>query len=158
MAGCDAQREARVKLHVRRPPAEMSTRLNIEAQIAGPQSGLRYKWFTVSGACDPQESDSPVTVFQFAENVTRERVSLEVWRAGRRVGAADIDVKLDEERARLPLERSPQVQIEITTIPPAEPGGPDTRADITGRVAGKIEPGDKVLLYAYAYDYWHIQP
>src|SRR5262245_21919645 len=156
--GCDGQNTARVKLHVRPSDSEVPTRLNIEAQIAAPQTGLRYRWFAVSGACDPQESDSPTTVFHFAESVTRDRVSVEVWRGDRRIGQADIDVKVDEEQSRLASQRSPQVQIEITTIPPAEPGGPDTRANIAGRVSGKIEPGDKVLLYAYAYDYWHIQP
>ena len=157
-AGCNGQNTARVKLHVRPSASEVPTRLNIEAQIAAPQAGLRYKWFAVSGACDPQDSDSPTTVFQFAESVTRDRVSVEIWRGGRRIGQADIDVKVDEEQARLGSARSPQVQIEITTTPLAEAGGPDTRADIAGRVSGKIEPGDKVLLYAYAFDYWHIQP
>jgi hypothetical protein len=158
MAGCDGQNAARVKLHVRPSPSEVPTRLEIQAQIAGTQTGLHYKWFAVSGACDPQESDSPTTVFQFAESVTRDRVSVEVWRGDRRIGQSDIDVKFDEEQARLVSNRSPQVQIEITTIPPAEAGGPDTQANIAGKVSGKIERGDKVLLYAYAYDYWHIQP
>jgi len=157
-AGCDGQNAARVKLHVAPSASEVPTRLEIQAQITGSQTGLRYKWFTVSGACDPQESDSPTTVFQFADSVTRDQVSVEVWRGGRRIGQADIDVKFDEEQARLVSARSPHVQIEITTIPPAEAGGPDTRADIAGKVSGKIEPGDKILLYAYAYDYWHIQP
>ena len=157
-AGCDGPSTARVKLHVRPSASEAPTRLEVQAQIAGSQTDLRYKWFTVSGACDPQESDSPTTVFQFAESVTRDRVSVEVWRSDRRIGQADIDVKFDEEQSRLVSNRSPQVQIEITTIPPAEAGGPDTRANIAGKVSGKIEPGDKVLLYAYAYDYWHIQP
>jgi len=158
MAGCDGRDAARVKLHVRPSPSNVPTRLDIQAQIAGPQTGLRYKWFTISGGCDPQESDSPTTVFHFGESVTRDRVSVEVWRGDRRIGQAEIDVKVDEELARLVSERSPQVQIQITTIPPSEPGGPDTRANIAGTVSGEIKPGDKVLLYAYAYDYWHIQP
>lgn len=158
MAGCDARNAVRVKLHVQASPNNISNRLDIQAQITGPQSGLRYKWFTVSGGCDPQVSDAPATVFQFAESVTRDRVSVEVWRGDRRVGQAEIEVKFDEEQARLVSGRSPQIQIQITTIPPSEPGGPDTRADIAGNVSGEIRPGDKVLLYAYAYDYWHIQP
>src|SRR5262252_6226131 len=85
MAGCDAQNTARVKLHVRPSASEVPTRLNIEAQIASPQAGLRYKWFAVSGGCDPQVSDSPTTLFQFAESVTRDRVSVEVWRGDRRI-------------------------------------------------------------------------
>jgi hypothetical protein len=158
MAGCDGGDPARVKLHVRPSPSGSLTRLDIQAQVTGSQAGLRYKWFAVSGGCDPQESESPTTAFQFAESVTRDRISVEIWRNDRRIAQAEIDVKVDEEQARLVSERSPQVQIEITTIPPSEPGGPDTHADIAGKVTGKIQPGDKVLLYAYAYDYWHIQP
>jgi len=137
MAGCDGRTAARVKLHVRPSPSNVPTRLDIQAQIAGPQTGLRYKWFTISGGCDPQESDSPTTVFHFGESVTRDRVSVEVWRGERRIGQAEIDVKVDEDLARLVSERSPQVQIQITTIPPSEPGGPDTRANIAGTVSGE---------------------
>src|SRR6267142_5204315 len=80
LAGCGKGEDVRVRLQVRPASSGALTRLEIQAQVAGPQAGLRYKWFSVSGGCEPQESDSPATLFQFAENVTRDRVSLEVWR------------------------------------------------------------------------------
>src|SRR5262245_51619782 len=70
LAGCGSSDAVRVKLHTRPSTSGALTRLEIQAQVAGPQTGLRYKWFAVSGGCDPQDSDSPTTVFQFAENVT----------------------------------------------------------------------------------------
>jgi hypothetical protein len=157
-SGCADRDSVAVELHVHEPPASGGANLEIQAQVTGRPTGLRYKWFTVSGHCDPQESDSPTTVFLFAEGVPRDRVSVEVWRDGQRVASSEVDVKVDPERMRQALARIPEVQIEITTIPPAEPGGPDTRADIAGRVSGRIEPDDKVVIYAYAYDNWHIQP
>ena len=158
LAGCGNGDAVRVKLHTRPSANGALTRLEIQAQVAGPQAGLQYKWFAVSGGCDPQDSDSPTTVFQFAESVTRDRVSVEVWRDGQRVAHAETDVKFDEKLARLAKEKAPEVQIEITQIPPYELGGPDTHADIAGKVAGKVAPECKVVLYARAYNAWHLQP
>ena len=158
LAGCSDHEAVRVRLQVR-PVASGSLRhLDIQAQVTGPQAGLMYKWFAVSGGCDPQQSDSPSTVFRFADNVIRDRVSVEVWRGNTRVTESEVDVKFDEERARRDKEPLPEVQIEITTVPPHEPGGPDTRAEIAGKVIGKVEPEYKVVLYARAYNSWHIQP
>jgi hypothetical protein len=67
-------------------------------------------------------------------------------------------VKFDEQRARATKERVPEVQIEITTVPPYEQGGPDTRADIGGKITGKLAPEYKIVLYARAYNSWHVQP
>jgi hypothetical protein len=50
-------------------------RLEIAAQVTGPQTGLHYKWFAVAGGCDPQESNRPRTSFKFADGTTRDRVS-----------------------------------------------------------------------------------
>jgi hypothetical protein len=158
VTGCSDHDAVRVQLQAHAPPGREGPHLEIQAQVTGPPTGLRYRWFSVSGACDPQESGEPTTVFHFAEGLARDRVSVEVWRQDRRVATAEVDVKFDPERAGQASARSPDVQIEITTVPPSEPGGPDTRADIAGRVSGKLEPGDKVLIYAYAYDNWHIQP
>ena len=158
LAGCGKGDDVRVRLQVRPASSGALTRLEIQAQVAGRQAGLRYKWFSVSGGCDPQESDSAATLFQFAENVTRDRVSVEVWRENKRVAQAEIDVKLDEKRARLAKEQPPEIQIEITLIPPYEQGGPDTHADIAGNVSGKLAPEHKVVLYAWAYNAWHLQP
>jgi hypothetical protein len=158
LAGCDHGDAVRVKLHVRPASSGALSRLELQAQVAGPQTGLRYRWFAVSGGCDPQESESPATLFQFAENVVRDRISVEVWRDDKRVAQADVEVKFDEQRARLAKEVAPVVQIEITSIPPYEQGGPDTRADIVGKVSGKLAPEYKVVLYARAYNAWHLQP
>ena len=158
VTSCTNQDSLRVQLQVHAPPGGEQPKLEIQAQVTGPQTGLRYKWFSVFGHCDPQESDSPTTVFHFGEGVARDRVSVEIWRKDLKLATGEVDVKFDPERVRLASARSPEVQIEITTIPPSEPGGPDTRADIAGRVSGKLEPEDKVLIYAYAYDNWHIQP
>ena len=158
LAGCGKGDDVRVRLQVRPASSGALTRLEIQAQVAGRQAALRYKWFSVSGGCDPQESDSPATLFQFAENVTRDRVSVEVWRENKRVAQAEIDVRLDEKRARLAKEQAPDVHIEITSIPPFEQGGPDTHADIAGKVSGKLAPEHKVVLYAWAYNAWHLQP
>ncbi len=137
LAGCGNGDDVRVRLQARPASSGALTRLEIQAQVAGRQAGLRYKWFSVSGGCDPQESDSPATLFQFAENVTRDRVSVEVWRENKRVAQAEIDVKSDEKRTRLAKEQAPDVQIEITLIPPYEQGGPDTRADIIPGQVGR---------------------
>ena len=135
--------------------------LEIMAQATGPMTGLRYKWFSVAGACSPQESDKPTTLFKFADGATRDRVTVEVWHAGKLAGQSSIDVKLDEVQARLSAqEKIPaDLKIEIDRIPPYEPqGGADTRADIAGKVSGMTAPGYSVVLYARASEIWYIQP
>ena len=157
-AGCGDPDAVRVGLQAYRPLGLDAHRLEIRAQVSGPQSGLRYKWFSVTGECDPQESEWPSTVFHFGQTTTRDRISVEVWRANDRVARDEIEVKIDEERARLASAPLPRVEIEITTIPPYEPeGGPETRADITGKVTGELSPEYKVVVYARA-DAWYVQP
>ena len=111
LAGCSGGDGVRVRLHARPASSGALTRLEIQAQVAGRQAGLHYKWFSVSGGCDPQESDAPTTLFQFGESATRDRVSVEVWRENKRVGQAEIDVKFDEKRARAAKEQPPDVHI-----------------------------------------------
>src|SRR5213083_1009206 len=48
LAGCGKGDDVRVRLQVRPASSGALTRLEIQAQVAGPQSGLRYKWFSVS--------------------------------------------------------------------------------------------------------------
>ncbi len=142
-------------------PAEKgsSLRLEIQGQVTGPLTGLHYKWLAVSGQCEPQESEVPLTVFRFAEGVKQDRVFVEVWRDGRRISQNELAVKFAGEVAEVAAtEQEPQIQIEITGIPPWEAGGEDTRADIAGRVRGKILPEYRVVLYALAYDSWYMQP
>lgn len=160
-AGCGYRDSVRVQLHSHVPITQGVPHLEITAQVAGRQTGLQYKWFSVAGGCTPQKSDSPTTTFRFADGTMRDRVSVEVWRDDKLIGRNDIDVKLDETQARLLTQDPPQedVHIEITTIPPYEPkGGPDTRADITGRATGKLAAGYSVVLYARASDMWYVQP
>ena len=115
-------------------------RLEIQGAVSGPQAGLHYKWLSVSGQCEPQESDVPATVFKFAEGVKQDRVTVEVWRDGKRVAQCDLAVTFAERSWNLPpvTWTGIRVQIEITEIPPAEAGGEDTRSTIAGRVNGKI--------------------
>jgi hypothetical protein len=53
--------------------------------------------------------------------------------------------------------RSPeQARIEITTVPPADKGGPDLREVIAGRVVG-AQPGQRVVLLSRSRVWW-VQP
>jgi hypothetical protein len=159
VSGCGERETTRVHLHVQPPPGRDLLRLEIQAQVTGSQAGLRYKWFSVSGECEPQESLSPATTFKFAENIVRDRVSVEVWRGEKRVASSEVDVKLNEERLRLETERTQGFTVEITNVPPYEPyGGESTRSYIGGMARGKLVPGCKVIIYARVGDTWYVQP
>ncbi len=132
-AGCTERDAVRVKLLSRAAPGRDLTRLEIQAQVTGPQEGLRYRWFSISGECDPQRSDAPMTTFKFADNASRDRVSLEVWHNDQRVAQSEIDVMVNEERIRMELEHPNGVNIFITNIPPYEPSGGRRR---TRKLAG----------------------
>src|SRR5258706_3708065 len=121
--GCGNDDSVHVDLRSRTAPGVKSAQLEISAQVSGDQTGLRYKWFSVAGGCDPQESFQPLTAFKFADGSTRDRVTGEVWRGDKRVGRGELDVKLDEVRARLTaIEKLPPgLKVEITKIPPYEP-------------------------------------
>ena len=150
-----------VQLRLQAMPGRELTdmRLTVRAQVAGPATGVQYRWFAVSGICDPQQSDSATTVFTFAEGSTKDRITLEVWRDAKRVGRREMDVALDEQRAKQAQDATrPKVQIEITEIPPYDQyGGTNTRAQISGRVTGQRGPRDVLILYAHA-DVWYRQP
>jgi hypothetical protein len=138
--------------------------LEIRAQVTGPQAGLTYKWFSVVGECDPQESGSPTTTFKFADGGRKDRVSVEVWRDNERIAQGELDVTLDGEPdvstlSQSERDRLPAIEINITNIPPYDPdGGPETHADIGGTVRGALTPDCKVVIYARAADLWFIQP
>ena len=158
LASCGDSGGVRVQLQAHKPLGLDAGRLEVRAQVSGLQSGLRYRWFSVAGECDPQESEWPSTVFKFGKTAARDRVSVEVWRDADRVARVEIEVKLDQDLAEQAAAPLPKVEIEITSIPPYEPeGGPDTRADIAGRVSGELAPEYKVVVYARA-DAWYIQP
>jgi hypothetical protein len=161
LAGCNNRDAIRVQLHSRTPSGQGALHLEITAQVSGPQPTTRFKWFSVAGACSPQESDKPTTLFKFADGATRDRVTVEVWQDGKLAGQSSIDVKLDEVQAQLAsLERIPaDLKVDIDNIPPYEPrGGSDTRADIAGKVSGTMAPGYSVVLYARASEIWYVQP
>jgi hypothetical protein len=158
VAGCGNRDAVRVKLQARTVPLEPTTLLEIDAQVAGPMEGLRYRWFAVAGECQPQESDVPKTIFRFAEGVRLDRVSVELWRANRRVAQDGLKVRFDEERARREQPHPPEARVEITLVPPAEQGGPDTRGQIAGKVRGRISPDSLVAVYVRAFGAWYIQP
>ena len=157
VAGCTERDAVRVRLQAYAPPAFDARRIELRAQVAGPVSGLSYKWFSGAGVNDPQVSGEPMSVFTFADGATRDRVSVEVWRAGERVAFDEITVKRDKERARLTDEATPRPEVTITTVPPYEAGGPDTRATIAGKVTGPNPQAYRVVIYARA-DVWYIQP
>ena len=155
--GCGDRDAVRVQLQAYSPPGFDARRIEIRAQVAGPVAGLRYKWFSVNGAADPQESADPVSVFTFGDGTARDRVSVELWRGNERVAYGEVDVKLDEARALMTSDAAPSMTIAITTVPPYDAGGPDTRANIAGTVQGPVSPTDRVVIYARA-DVWYIQP
>jgi hypothetical protein len=161
LAGCADRDAMRVQLHSRTPLTQGVMHLEVTAQVSGPETGLRFKWFSVAGACNPQESDKPTTLFKFADGATRDRVTVEVWRDGKVAAQRSIDVKLDEVQARLAVqEKTPaDLRIEIERVPPYEPqGGPNTRADIAGKISGTLDSSYSIVLYARASEIWYIQP
>jgi hypothetical protein len=145
-------------LQARSLPEEPASVIAVEAQVAGPMTGLTYKWFAVSGECLPQESGEPKTMFRFSEGARLDQVTVEVWRKQKRIARDELKVRYGENQGRREQRRSPEAQIEITTIPPAEPGGPASGATIVGRVSGKITAEHMVAIYARAYGAWYIQP
>lgn len=160
-AGCADRDGVRVQLHSRTPPTQGVMHLEVTAQVSGPETGLRFKWFSVSGACNPQDSDQPTTLFKFADGATRDRITVEVWRDGRMTAQNSMDVKLDEIQAQLASQQKipADLKIEIDRVPPYEPqGGPSTRADIAGKISGTSDLGYSVVVYARASEVWYVQP
>jgi hypothetical protein len=157
-ASCASPDSVRVTLDSRATGTRDPRQLDIRAQVAGPTDGLEYHWFAVAGENEPQVSQSPWTVFRFAEGSVKDRVTLEVWRDGARVAQREIDVQPDADLVETAAQRAPRIGVEITRIPPYEPDGGDaTRADIGGRVTGEVAPDHQVVIYARA-DAWYIQP
>ena len=160
LAGCTDRDAVRVQLQTRAAANREVLQLQVDALVSGPLGDLRYKWFAVSGTCSPQDSTEPATLFRFAEGVPHDRISVEVWRGNRVVARTETNVNFNVDLAKrfeaAPAE--PDVFIELTTIPPREAGGDHTRADIAGKVTGKVDPDYRVIVYARAYDNWYIQP
>jgi hypothetical protein len=155
-AACAGNDELRVQLEARRPLLNDVHRLEVQAQVQGPQEGLRYKWFSVQGEFDPQESYAPRSSFTFASNSSRDRIWVEVWRENDRLAQSVLDVIPDPGVP--PPTKAHAIQVAITQVPPYQPGGgSDTRANISGTVSGEITPDSRVVIYARA-DAWYVQP
>lgn len=156
-AGCSPGRDVVVQLETHRPQAYDARQIEVQAMVVGLQTGLHYKWFSVNGDFDPQESYEPKTQFTFASSSLRDRIWVEVWRDNAKVAESALDVNVDA-RPLSSGEKAPVPEITITRIPRYQPeGGPDTRDTIAGTVRTPL-PGDyKVVVYARA-DAWYIQP
>ena len=156
-AGCAAGRDVVVELETHRPQAYDARQIEVQAMVLGPQAGLHYKWFSVTGDFDPQESYEPKTQFRFASSSVRDRIWVEVWRDNTKVAENALDVNVDT-RLRASKGKTPVAEITITRVPRYQPeGGPDTRDTIAGTVRTPL-PGDyNVVVYARA-DAWYIQP
>jgi hypothetical protein len=157
LGACANNSEVSVELNAHHQPSTPPRLLDVQAQVTGPQSGLHYKWFSVLGELNPQETETPRSSFTFATSSPRDRIWVEVWRDNERVAEGNLDVNM-ESGAPPENEPRPRVEIAITEIPRYEPaGGPDTRADIGGRVTGELTRGYDIVIYARA-DAWYIQP
>jgi hypothetical protein len=156
-AGCAAEREVRVQLETHRPQAYDTHQIEVQATVLGPQSGLHYKWFSVDGDFDPQESYEPKAQFRFAPSSARDRIWVEVWRDNEKVAENAIDVNVDSG-PRATKDKSPVPDIAISRVPSYQPeGGPDTRDTIGGTVRTPLSNDYRVVVYARA-DAWYIQP
>jgi hypothetical protein len=125
--------------------------------VLGPQSGLHYKWFSVNGDFDPQESYEPKTQFTFAPSAVRDRIWVEVWRDNEKVAESGLDVNI-ESRSHPLGAKSAVPEVTITRIPRYQAeGGPDTRDTIGGTVRTSLADDYRVVVYARA-DAWYIQP
>jgi hypothetical protein len=133
--------------------------LEVQAVVLGPQTGLHYKWFSVNGDFDPQDSYTPKAEFTFAPNSERDRIWVEVWRDMDKVAETHLDVSVDSRASpSKEKEKGPAPGLSITRIPRYQAeGGPDTRDTIAGMVRGHTAGDYRVLVYARA-DAWYIQP
>jgi hypothetical protein len=156
VTGCDNHGESASVTLSTRSLADSGTRaIEIHAQVAADQTNLVYKWFADFGSCDPQVSTTPVTTLKFAEGSKDDVVTVEIWRDATRLAQNRLHVKDTHHAAALPL---PNVQVQITEIPPAGGGGPQTHATISGTVSGDITNDLRIVIYARDGGVWWIQP
>src|SRR5262245_56655714 len=90
--GCRKQGITGLELEAHSPAGADPRRLEVRAQVAGVQGGVRYKWIADTGECEPQESEWPFTMFKFAEGTPRDRVTVELWRGEKRIAQKQIEV------------------------------------------------------------------
>jgi hypothetical protein len=159
VTGCAESRDVGVQLETHQVPVYDPRQLEVQAVVLGPQTGLHYKWFSVNGDFEPQDSYTPKAEFTFAPNSDRDRIWVEVWRDTKKVAESQLDVSVDTRaRASTSKEKAPALELSITRVPRYQAeGGPDTRDTIAGMVRGPASGEYKVLVYARA-DAWYIQP
>jgi len=154
---CAAGRDVLIQLETHRPQAYDPRQVEVQAMVLGPQTGLHYKWFSVNGDFDPQESYEPKSQFTFAPSSVRDRIWVEVWRDNEKVAESALDVNV-ESRRRSSVEKTAVPEIAITRVPRYQAeGGPDTRDTIAGTVRTSVAGDYRVVVYARA-DAWYIQP
>jgi hypothetical protein len=159
VADCVESRDVGVQLETHQVPVYDPRQLEVQAVVLGPQTGLHYKWFSVNGDFEPQDSYTPKAEFTFAPNADRDRIWVEVWRDTKKVAESQLDVSVDTRaRASTSKEKAPALELSITRVPRYQAeGGPDTRDTISGIVRGPASGEYKILVYARA-DAWYIQP
>lgn len=156
--GCGDSQSVRVELLVGPSREPDPRRLIVRAQVTGAQDQLIYRWFSQTGECIPQRTESPATTFRFGDGQTKDRVVVEVWRGARQVGRSEVVVDFAGTPTPAPRTK-PKVQIEMTDTPPYNPlGGPATRAHIGGNITGEFDSAVVVVIYARANDVWYVQP
>jgi hypothetical protein len=154
---CSRGKDILVQLETHKPPVDDPRQLEVQAMVLGPQTGLRYKWFSVNGDFDPQDSYVPKTQFTFAVNAPRDRIWVEVWRDAQKIAESQLDITTDT-RPQTAGAKAPDASITIDRVPKYQPaGGPDTRDTIAGTVHIKDPADYRVVVYARA-DAWYIQP
>jgi len=135
-------------------------RLQLRADVSGVArpSELTYEWAAGSGYVQPSPSPQPQALYTFADGMVQDRVILKVQRGERTVGQGELEVRQAPFSPVLQATSGPLTTVEITQVPPYDPlGGPDTRAEIAGRIRGPFASGDRIVIYARAKT-WYRQP
>jgi hypothetical protein len=147
-----------VELSASNPVPENSSGLIIRATTSAQPPDLEYVWFADSGRCEPQRSSEPTTQFQFAGGAAVDRVSVEVWRHGERLAQNQIQVtRANGVKGKL-TETPAHITVEITDIPVAGVGSPDSKEEIRGKVNGADGKNYRVVVYAHDEGVWYVQP
>src|SRR3954462_11668791 len=120
-AGCAASRDILVHVETHKPQAYDARQIEVQAMVVGPQTGLHYKWFSVNGDFDPQESYEPKTQFTFAANAARDRIWVAVWRDYEKVAEGGLYVDVGARRTSAKA-KNPAPEITVTRVPHYQPG------------------------------------
>lgn len=159
LTGCGGADPIHVELQAGGSRERDPRRLIIRAEVTGAQDQLSYRWFSKNGECIPQRTDSPATVFCFAEGSVNDRVAVEVWRGASVVAHSELEVRPADDLPVAETRRRAAIHLEITDKPPYDPvGGPNTRAHIGGILTDDLDSALVVIIYARANGIWFVQP